>query len=151
MTEKHYFPLDLMNGDLEVLIENIRHTPGYLDSPLFPFSEKVRTFLKERAEVTVIEDLDDLEELDLVYESTRLFRELKDAKDRFGESDHTEAMAYFRTSTSLMEKLVTMRERANNIKQISTFYGLVLGAMEEMLEPGQITELRNRLKDFVND
>lgn len=143
---KKYYP-PLKNSDLEILMQNVIYTEGYLDDPNCPYPEKVCDLMRQVvSEETNPEDMTDL---DLVYESSRLFKELKDAKDSFGKDDHAEAMAYFRTSTSLLEKLVTMKERANNVKNISQFYGSVLGVMEELLEPEQITEVRNRLKEYT--
>lgn len=88
-------------------------------------------------------------EVDLEKESQKLYRELQDAKENFGIDDHSERIAYFRVSTQLMEKLVALRERAHNIKQISQFYRAVMGIFEEMLEPGQITEVRDRLSEYL--
>lgn len=78
-----------------------------------------------------------------------LFLELRDSKENFDVQDNAERMSYFRVATSLLEKLIGMRERANNVKRVSQFYSTVLGVMEEVLEPEQITEVRNRLKEFT--
>ena len=138
---------DLDDSELQILLQNVKHNKGYLDDPDCPYSEHVKNLL--RSTVQEIEEIEDLEDLDLVHESSRLLKELKLQKDKLGEQDHTEAMAYYRTSTQLLEKLITYQERANSVKRISEFYATVMGVLEEKLEPEQITEVRNRLKDYA--
>lgn len=129
--------------DLQVLHLKVMEDPDLLDQSDYP--DFLKDLLRGTSEVTPLELVD----LDLEQESARLFKELQDAKEEFNVDDHSEKMAYFRVSTSLLDKLVSMRERARHVKEISQFYRTVLAIFEEMLEPGQITEVRNRLDEYL--
>lgn len=134
--------------DLEMVFLQL-HEKGadYIFSEDCPYPARVTDLMLEHVGGRGESD-EDFEELDLVVESTRILKELKETKETLGKSDHSEAMAYFRTSTALIEKLINAKERANNVRQIGKFYGIVLDTMEEFLEPAQITDLRERLKEF---
>lgn len=136
---------------LEIVFQNIEEDPTYLQDDGCPYPSWLREFFETPERVFGMDgDEDDGEDLDLSYESARLFRELKQAKDGFSSDDHAEKMAYFRTSTSLLEKLVGMRERANNVKQISRFYQTVLDIMDEVLDEDKREAVRERLKEKIN-
>lgn len=140
-----YPPLDM--DHLEILLLQLQERGNaYLLSEDCPYPSRVVDLLMER---TVDVEEGEGEELDLEKESSRILTELKDAKVALGAGEHSEAMAYFRTSTAILEKLISMKERANNVRQIGVFYGIVMDAMEEFLDPTQITELRERLKGFL--
>lgn len=144
MSDDRFFP-DVDEWAVRILLENLRADPNYLDHEDCPYSDEFRTLFRGGAV-----EMGEIEDLDLEAESLRLFTELREAKDSMGGDDHAERMAYFRTSTSLLDKLITMRERAQNVKAISRFYRVVLDLIEEMLEPGQITRFRERLKEEAN-
>jgi hypothetical protein len=85
-------------------------------------------------------------EVDVAAEVRALFKELQDEKQNLKVKDNTEKMAYFRTATSLLEKLIGLQERANNVHQIGQFYGTVLAVMESELNVDQIHRVRAKLK-----
>lgn len=78
-----------------------------------------------------------------------VFTELKNYGKSIGQSDQTERMAYFRTATSLLERLVSARERALGVKQIKTFQDTVLTIMEDSMTPNQRTEVMDRLRSAL--
>jgi hypothetical protein len=130
-----------------VIMENIASDPGYLGEEC-PYPVDFIELLEKKPRR--ISDLGEkLEEIDLEQEAHALFLELRESKDHLTIDDNAERMSYFRVATSLLDKLIGMRERANNVKRVSQFYTSVLGVMEEILEPDQITKVRNRLKEFV--
>lgn len=135
--------------ELEILLLKIREEGArYLMDEECPYPARLVDLLLEyRGTGGEVEDEDE-GDLDLVKENQRILRELKDQKDTLKDDDHSEAMAYYRTSTAVLEKLVSMQERANNVRQIGKFYGIVMETMEEFLDAAQITELRERLKEF---
>lgn len=85
--------------------------------------------------------------VDIDAEVQNLYKELVDTKTGLKDKDNAEKMAYFRVATSLLEKLVGLRERANNVHQIGQFYGVVLAVMEEVLDASQVTVVRNKLME----
>lgn len=83
----------------------------------------------------------------LFNESKTLFKGLKAAK--LDNDTASEKMAYFRTATSLLDKLLSIQERSNNLKQVSEFYSIVMSIMDETLSPAQRTEVMTQLQDAV--
>jgi hypothetical protein len=78
-----------------------------------------------------------------------VFTELKNYGKGISSSDQTERMAYFRTATSLLERLVNARERALGVKQIKDFQDTVLTIMEDTLTIDQRTEVMERLRSAI--
>lgn len=137
-------------AEIEVMADLFEQHPDYFDHPDCPYSEKMLTVFRRPSAAPVAEEAEEVDrEIDLEQETRRIYNELSLAKDKFQADDHAERMSYFRTSTALLEKLITAQERAVNLRQISRFYSIVLEAMEEYLEPEQINELKTRLKDHL--
>lgn len=89
--------------------------------------------------------LDDRDDWQFLSEETKtLYRDLKAAKPAGDEP--AAQMGYFRTATSLLEKLLAMNERAQNLKQVSDFYAGVLEVMDSTLTTGQRTEVMTKLE-----
>tara|TARA_R110002072_G_scaffold23791_2_gene81589 strand:- start:716 stop:1177 length:462 start_codon:yes stop_codon:yes gene_type:complete len=148
-----YFPIldDEALFSLELIRAKMQENPGFLHDEECPYPGWLIEMLGSEtvgAEGVEEEGGDD-DEVDLVKETTRLFNDLKKAADNFQTDDHSERMSYFRVSTALLEKLVAMKERSLNVRQVSRFYSTVLELMEEVLEPGQITKIRERLKEYA--
>lgn len=91
------------------------------------------------------------EEIDstLAEDLYTVFTELKNYGKSISSSDQTERMAYFRTATSLLERLVNARERALGVKQIKDFQDTVLTIMEDTLSTDQRTEVMERLRSAL--
>jgi 23S rRNA maturation mini-RNase III len=105
--------------------------------------------LKEKKvvhEATPSAQSEDQDNWEFLYEESKtLYTNLKNAA--VGNMETSEKMAYFRTATSLMEKLLGMQERANNLKQVSDFYQLILDIMEGELVGDQRTRVMQRLSE----
>lgn len=146
---RFYPPLtDDSMWSLQIILENLASDPGYLGEEC-PYPEDLQDLLRNKGGRRASELSTEIEDINLEEEAHMLFLELRDSKENFDVQDNAERMSYFRVATSLLEKLIGMRERANNVKRVSQFYSTVLGVMEEVLEPEQITEVRNRLKEFT--
>lgn len=85
----------------------------------------------------------------LYNESKTLYTKLKNESTDFTKMDGTEKAAYFRVATSLLDKLITYQERTLNLKQIHDFQMTVLEVMEEVLTPGQRTEVMEKLQTAI--
>lgn len=129
---------------LQVIAQQLEENPLYLEDPECPYPEEVKSLFQIRGKVS-----EDLADIDLEHETLALYQDIKTSRDNFQDDDHAERNSYFRVATSLLEKLLNMRERANNIRQVSRFYEAVLQALERYLEPDQITEFRDTLKEMT--
>ncbi len=91
---------------------------------------------------------DDRDNWEFLYEESKtLYRNLKGAQPSGDEP--AAQMGYFRTATSLLEKLLAMSERANNLKQVSDFYQLIMDIMESVLSASDRTAVMEKLQAAV--
>lgn len=84
----------------------------------------------------------------LIRESEDLYNKLKRAGTGLTEGDE---MSYFRTATSLLEKIVSLQERAMGLKQVHEFQQKVLEIMENSLSPTQRTQVMEELKNAIGE
>jgi hypothetical protein len=134
---------------LNAVLQNIQLDASYLDKPECPYSPAIKSFFKSRIETSSGPEIDIFAgEDELIVLDSQIIKVINDL-EKFGNTltseDVTEKMAYFRTKTSLIEKLVTMRERLANLKEISDFRSIILGFMNETCTKDQITDLMHRL------
>ena len=84
-------------------------------------------------------------------ELTSLYNELRNFKGVVGEDGEVipieakDQMAFFRTATSLLDKIVGLSERANNVKSVSEFTSRVIAVFDEVLTPQQRTQAMSKL------
>lgn len=155
-----YYP-ELPEGivfPLEILLQKIKEDPDYLEFAPYDAEEKaiLDIILAPHMRRDLLED-DDLEfeenkwEL-LEQESKSLFKMLKEHGGSLGKGDSTaDRMAYFRTATQLLEKIVAIQERCANLRQINHFHTTVLTVMEDTLTTDQRTQVLQRLKGAITD
>lgn len=65
------------------------------------------------------------------------------------KAETKEKIDYYKAKTSLYDKLLSMRERANSVKEMYDFRNTILGFMHEELTKDQITALMKRLDGAV--
>lgn len=129
------------------------HPSYFLNSP---YSGEVEKLLKSLINHKPIADVTNMVDGEAEFEGTRweylysetslLFRGLKTANAGSSVNDTGEQMAYFRTATSLMEKLISLQERALGLKEIHEFQKSVLDIMDGVLNDTQRTEVMEKLK-----
>lgn len=123
------------------------HPSYFLDSSYSPALEADLLTLFKRTKQVVHElpTEQEQEDIDTLAELQTLYRNLKLAKPN--GSEDPDAMAYFRTATSLMEKILTLQERGKGIKEVSTYHTVVLDFLSEICNETQIEEFISRLKE----
>lgn len=122
------------------------HAGYFLDSP-YPQSLEadLNTLFKlTKREITAPSPTSQTDELDTEFELRTLYISLKNAKPGANDSDQ---LGYYRVSASLLEKLLSMLEKAKNIKTMSDHHSLVLEFLHDICSPTQITEFLKRLKE----
>jgi hypothetical protein len=157
-----YYP-ELEPGGLlpvRIIFTALLADPLWLERPACPYEpqlcEEIRDlWIKVRArketssaaaprDVTIrsgITQWDDLgTELLNLYNELRTFSSTGAGDDEGGGLDAKEQLAFFRTATSLMDKLVGLGERTHNIKSVSQFQAAVLNVFEQVLTPEQRTQ-----------
>lgn len=136
-------------------IVQLRRFPGWLDIADCPYDEATKVALRDlnralpASSVEVPEDPADTQDnwLTLERDTRTLLAELQGFAREIPAADAKERMAYFRTATSLMEKLVELAERSLNLKQMSDFQRAVLAVFDQILDPQQRTAAMRLMKE----
>jgi hypothetical protein len=169
MSDYHYPHIDeLVGWALQTVLTLASEDSQYLRDPQCPYDEKTKRVINDalsfRQGWQVMKDQEgekkqetppstpiSEDEIDstLAEDLYTVFTELKNYGKTIAQSDQTERMAYFRTATSLLERLVNARERALGVKQIKDFQDTVLTIMEDTLTTDQRTEVMERLRSAI--
>lgn len=140
---------------IETILKNAAQDPYYLEDSPYEGEDLLALQRMSASDITLAvaeeEPIFEGNKWDrLERESNNLYAELVGFKDNLDERDNAERMSYFRTATSLLEKIVGIQERAANLKKINQFHDAVLSAMEDLLEGEQRTAVLNRLQAAIN-
>lgn len=138
---------------LAVILQCMDADPEFLELCPYP-ADDIDVLRRFDSATGVVADEEDVPEETnkwgrLERESNKLFKMLTDFSSKLDSKDNAETMAYFRTATSLLDKIVGIQERAANLKQINLFHETVLTVMEDVLDAGQRTEVMSRLKASI--
>lgn len=94
-------------------------------------------------------DLEGLEDqvgdLDVGEELTRVYKKLRRFGDRLGVDQVSEQVAFFRITTSLLTKLVEQMEKASNVTQYTAFRQAVMRILGDVMTADQRNEFLGRL------
>jgi len=138
---------------LDIILQNIESDPEYLlDAPYSGDELVVLDKLVTQVAAAASEEDEPLEGgkwARLERESNDLFKLLTDFSKKLDAKDNTETMAYFRTATALLDKIVGIQERTANLKQISRFHDTVLSIMEDEMDATQRTKVMERLQEAL--
>lgn len=140
-----YYPKidDAWLTPLRHVIEEMKTNPDYLSGDC-PYSTEVKALLSRL--VGVATSPHQVDEATLLEELQELYQEVKCFGDMLNVQDVAERMSYFRTRTSLIEKIYNLIEKTVGMAQVSMFQEVVLGIFEDMLTPEQRGEALERLK-----
>lgn len=84
----------------------------------------------------------DPSDIDLLFETQKLYRDLNNTPRGSG----AEAMAYFRTASVVLGRLLDLTAKAEEIKQYKEFKERVYALFENVLNPDQITDAMEFLR-----
>lgn len=133
---------------LNVVVQKLTADPTYLSHPDCPYSDVVKTFFRAVSAPAAAENpFDGTEDYNVVLDKQieQVIADLDTFVAGNPGLEANEKLAYFKTKTSLVEKLIGMKERVQNLKELSEFRGTVLGFLDESCTPDQITDLMKRL------
>lgn len=140
---------------LRLVFESMQGDPLWLERQECPYDTEMTAALRDlwtkfraKAETKAVKsnlaNADD-KWTQLSEEMTNLFDELKNFSSDISIDDVKEQMAYFRTATSLLDKITGLAERIHNVKTVSDFRGRVLQVFDEVLTPEQRTIAMEKL------
>lgn len=116
--------------------------PGYLTDPECPYAPEDLFFVTSYPETNTpaSEEIGDLD-----TEVDALFRYVKGLKPATVSEANKESLDWARIASSLMEKLIGLRERAAKVKDVVKFQDTVMSFLEDICSPEQ----RTRFMDMV--
>lgn len=128
---------------------------SYLDDKACPYTKLVKDYFRDLASgvgvgVGDVEDLfagsedDEPEVLDRQIQ--KVLNKLNAMEGEVGSFEPNERLAFFKTRTMLLEKLILLREKVVNIKELRIFQAIVMEFLEDICTKDQIAELIGRLK-----
>lgn len=126
----------------------------YFDDAECPYSEATKKFLRGFLEDgrSVVEDVanifdgDDVVEVEVLDVQIQKILSRMDAMEKeLGGMEPNERLNFFKTRTALMEKLINMREKTENLRMLSEFKAVVVSVLEDVCDADQIGEFRKRL------
>jgi len=142
-------------GQFGLMLMIAKDKPDYFDAPNCPYPDALKTLLKELtapkpvappAIVSVDPVLPEDKWVTLEREAKKVFDDLKASYPDIQVQDVAERMSFFRTATSLLEKLVGLQERAVGLKQMSEFQNTIIQFLDEICDNNQKTILMERIK-----
>lgn len=124
---------------IRVAVAKIANSPGWLDEPACPYPDDVKNFLR-----SITRSDDEIDDADLVRlfadgedrfdamerEIERLYQGL--AKLKIKATDSGEQVQIYKAQVTLLEKLLSMREKALGLKDMADFKRAVTNILDGM-------------------
>jgi hypothetical protein len=159
MKQAMFFPAftDEIQRNLSIWRQVMRNNPTYLADPECPYTDAQILLLEDvfkntqpSSENSLQQELDNASsEINIESEAKAIYREMKAFKNALDITDVTEKASMFRVTTSLLEKLLDMAERAKGIKKFEEFETLILNTMDRYLDPQQKAEFVDEVSKLL--
>ncbi len=148
----HFYPTidDGTEPLLQSLFSQMMGDPSYLEKA--PYSPQLiatlRKFTTAARGGPVKNIFEGVEDKTLVIDQQieQLISDLNDFAGTLSDKDHSEVLAYYKAKASLLEKLISMRERVHNLKEMASFQQVVHSFLDEICSKDQVSELMKRLE-----
>ena len=139
MVSKKFYPtIELINIQAVVTsVKLAKSDPEWL--PESEYSSQVVEMIQELAGLmpdTPIGEGAVEGDLDLVYETLKLYRDLSNTP----KGDGKDALAYYKTVSIVLGRLLDLTAKAEEISQYRSFKERIFAMFEEVLTPDQITD-----------
>lgn len=123
----------------------------HLDQPNCKYSAQLKRAIRAIAKLQEAPpqiQAQDVGDIDITYESKALYTSLKNTLLIVDKMETNEKVQIFRTATALLEKLLTLQEKAEAIDQFSQFKDIVMNTLDRYLSPVQIAEFVSELEEL---
>lgn len=139
--EDNYYPPNIAN-DLKIIVENQSQDPDYLTNS--PYDQEDVEFITGLLNPRRLTNEDRwvrmATDVELLLDDLSAFR-----NSIRSSSDTDEKLKYYRMRTQLLDKLTSIQERMNGLREIMIFKRSVMKILEEVLEPDQRTRVSELL------
>lgn len=144
----------------KLILQRLRDDAEYLDKAGCPYGSDVIAWLKKNlgggtAVPVVVEadegelDLNDPESwADVAKKAMATYAKLEKLEDELGGGggDVGDQINIIKSQAAMLERVISIRERALGHREIAEFRRVLLGVIEDLLDAGQRTELMRRLE-----
>lgn len=144
--EKTIYPVitDASLIPLRAIEVQLQQNPGYLDAADCPYAPSVVQSLKRLCDIdSRVASSSDYSEDDLLGEIVGLYKELKDINI---SSDVKDNIAMLKARGDLLTKVMSLKERALNARDMAKFQKKVVEILETVFTPAQ----RNEFLEILN-
>jgi len=125
----------------------------YLTHPECPYEEEVvllqRLFAPQNQELNPknIEFYLN-KDIDIAEESQALYWEIKTVKANMGTDETSEKVAVFRLMTTLLEKILTLKEKAEGLEHFEQFKTMIINTLDRYLDSQQKSDFCQQMDDM---
>lgn len=169
MTNEKYPPLDLSQLLYAIqVIENSVDDDKYLDPSECPYDEAIRKRLNklslwitsnqtampkpvEAGPVGRPKSGPVLPLAELEQEANDIRSDLKQLKLDGKDLETADRISIIKTRAALMEKMLGMKERTNNLKKQSAFVSNVIAIMEDLMDQSQREQMMKQLEAYLDE
>ncbi len=161
-----HLDLDQLLSAIKVIEQSVENDK-YLDPAECPYDEDIRKRLNKlslwvtsnQTAQKVVKEAEPvgrprsgpalpIEELE--KEVNEIRTELSQLKLDSRDLDTADRIQIIKTRAALMEKMLAMKERTNNLKRQASFQSTVISIMEDIMEQSQREEMIKRLEPYVD-
>ena len=149
------FP-NLTPTSVKALVELAKFLQGSvdpLDHPSCKYPPEAKRAIRAIAklqEVSPVQNVqtqaDATEDIDISAESKALYQSLKTTLNAVDKMETNEKVQIFRTATALMEKLLSLQEKAAAVESYVQFKNTVMNTLDRYLSPVQVSEFISELE-----
>jgi hypothetical protein len=151
MSTPFYPPIEAKNlSPFRTIRAMLEKDPEYLDRPETPYDVETKGFLKlmmgGKANVAAIA-LDTPE--DLEKQLNAIYSDLMAFGANQGLKDQSDKISWAKAVTSILDKVISMKERTINAKNYSDFQKRVIDILDGLLTPAQRSDFVDRLGKYL--
>lgn len=134
----------------------MKQYPDLLTREDCPYPPSVKTFLAKVLNPQGVRELPvesgntSMSDEDLESEIVLLYRDLQKASSQITGIDPKDKAAFLKTTSDLLTKMVALRERQMNVRQMGKFQKTVVELLEGVMTPAQRTEFVEKMGQHVD-
>lgn len=135
---------------VKLVLQLLEKDGEYLDSKECMYSSAVKDFLRSASAPKGLADIPDLfggddEPEVLDRQIQRILNRMDAMEGELSGFEPNERLSFFKTRAAMLEKLVSLREKVTNIREMMDFQAIIMGTLEEVCSPEQIKTFMERL------
>ena len=111
--------------------------------------EEIKNQIRDEEPPVTEDDNAEIEDIDIGKESMRIYREITAKMKTMKNAETSEQIALYRVATTLLEKLLNVKERDEGAEHFKAMKMFFISAMERYLNDKQKTEFLDELKKVL--